>query len=1528
MREEAGPPAAAPPVVGPPAPGPRRRWRLLSGCFFLAAGLLGLVSAVVIGGAIWARTDAGRLWIRDQLLALVGPVHGTLTAGALETDLYSRAVVHDVTLTDAAGNRVGHVDTLTLEYRLGGLAGGRLVVPTARIEGLELTLTQSTAGLDIAAMWDDGSPPSGKPWTGIGIDLVLPEVEVSDARVRYRLLDDAGVVTAEYGLDGGTLHGGVELRGSAVLVQGLRLDAPATTPALGALSLGTDLRWDPSTLWFDRADLALGPNRAALAGGIGRLDGEATLGVQIATLHVDTDSLAPLLGADATAPPESAGLPVTGVFDATGGVAGLMRAPNVLLEVLTPGGAVHANAAIDLREARPTWSASLTLDTVSVHTFVPAAPDPTVIAGLVTVTGAGLGWPDDVEGDATFALTSPQLATFDALGARGTAHLAKGVIEAPAVHLDAPGMGVDGAVTVRLLEERGDARLETVFVDLARLDRFGAPGGRGRVSFTGNVRYGWGDALGFAADGAIRGARVGWADLLDATTVSGPVTASWSAERGVDVVAGLDLGAVVPVSARAYSAATGRLDGTVAISPGGTLAVDADVTLAGVVGPEVDAETFHADVTVSRTSAGRLDGQADVTTGVLTVADIRSDRGVGHARFSGDTVKVVLDLWEEQRTVLGFDGELDVAALAMRARRLELSPDAEIAWRGEGVQTLRLVEGGVQDVRIRLVSGTSVLAVDGGGQLRGPVDVRVDARDLRLDTLADVWPDRFAGYAGRVDVRGSVEGHASRPALYVDLSAVGLRVPDTIEGLDVDVQGVGGDRRLKVEGELRAGGGSLARVVGDLPFSLALDAPGLLTDGEADIHVIVPPSGSEGWASVLPGVSLPEFRASAEVVLTGPVLDPVFSVVAAVSAPVGQDGESVRLDVDGTTVGGLFQLRAVARERLERRAQVEGTVALHVRDVVRSLLGEGPAVDLGAPESWVGAVELDVVPLRLPVQTLAGFVEVPPSFLGDLSGGLHVSGDARAPRIEGALFLTRGSLGQIPLSPALVSVAPAEGGYQVDANLGFGAESAVLVTGFVPFAPRIGGDMAAELARTGLAVSVTATEVPLAAISAAWPTLKEGSGTLAINGTVTGSLADPSPDFTFGLTDGDFKLGLTGVHYSEAAFSGAFTHDGLRIQGLHVRTSRIGGARDGANTGTVTGVVSARREGNRPVFDGELHFDRAWILDLPAQVLRTEGDLHVSDLDEKLRVTGELAVVEGQLVVPERFFAKESDLALDPDIEVVRASDRAPEQARVATEEGLGIPEWLDLDVTVRLDRNAFLDASLPLEQMLWSALKGFSSIQVSTQLDGELDVGISNGQLSLVGQLLPLRGTARVFSVPFDLTGETISFTGRDYTEPVLDLVAVHRTGEYDITTNITGTPSALDLAFSSDNPDLAPDDLLAVLILGSPTSEMDAGEAASGGDLLAAAAASLASSLVKDDSTSSRTFDVFELDAGGVRVGRRIGDNMFLLGGVNWAADAAEENVGEVTLEVRLDRAWQFDFTTGTSGISSVGLTRKWRF
>ena len=1478
--------------------------------------LVGVASVVVVAAGIWARTDDGRAFLRDQLLALLAPAHGTLSAGPLATDLFSYAELRDITLAGPDGAVLAHVDTLRLGYRLGGLSSRVLVVPEARVDGLTLTLAQTDAGLDLAALWDDGGPPSTEPWTGLPIDLVLPAVAFTNANVTYRV----GEVT--YGLAGASLSGALALRGPAVEVAGLTLDAPVTTPALGPLTLHADGRWDPNTLWFEQLALALGPNAVTVSGGLGRLGAEPTVGVGITALHVEPESLAPLLGA----------LPVTGAFDATGGVAGLLAAPTVLLEVRTPGGPVHVSAALDTRGPRPAWSGTLAPSDVALHTFLAAVPVPTVVRGGITFGGEGFGWPDDLDATATLALEAPRLGEWDTLALGGDLRLAKGVLGFDGVRASASGVALRGDGEVRLLDGTGAATLTESRVDLPVLRRFGVAGLGGAGAFRGDVRFGWGDALGVDADGDFRGTELTWGGLGRVGSASGPVAVAWTPASGVDATVDLALTNVAAAPSTGVTAGTATLDGTVTVAPSGALVVAGDVALGGVVAPGVVGQALTGTVALSRSSAGALDGAVAFATTAVTWEGWTSTAGTGRVVLAGDTATVTLDLRDGDRTMVGVDGEMDLAARSIRARRLVVAPTEALAWRNDGVLTVRLVDGGVADLRVRLVSGDSVLALEGFGARKERLDLRLDARHVRLDQLASLLPGRLDGYAGRVSLRASFEGPAAHPALLLDLTANGLAVPDVARRLDLDIQGVGGEGRLRIDGVASSGAQRLARIVGEVPFSLAIDAPGLVPDGDLDVRLILPAGDAAAWSAIRPGAPLPDFRASAEIALTGKLLDPTATLVAIVDAPVGQGGDWIRLDVDATAANGAVELRAVARERLERRLAVSGTGALRLGDAVRGLLGRGPAFALADPSAWLGELSLDVVPMRLPIQVLAGFVDgLPTRLTGDLSGGLHLGGTVDAPALGGALLLASGRLGDIAISPALVTVEVAEGGHTVYGNVGFGNKGAVTVSGFVPVAPRLGADPLAELARDGLALTIDGSAIPLTAVAAAWPELEAEAGSISVRGTVTGTVLDPVPDLDFGLVDGDFTLRSTGVRYAEARFAGKLGRDNLRVSDLDVRTYRMGpGAVD---PGRITGGVTARREDDRPVFDGTVTLDRAWLLDVPERTLRMSGKLRLGERAGKLRLSGTLAVVDGKLVVPERFFTGSSDLALPPDVRVLRRGD-APRLAERRAETAFTFPDWLDAEVSIALERSAFLAAAMPMEQMFGSAFRSFSSIELSSQLDGAVVARVADGALSIVGEVQPVRGSARVFGRPFELEGGSLSFTGLDYTDPVLDLVAVHTNVEYGaITTTITGTPSRLQLGFDAADDTLAPDDILSVLVLGRPSSEIAAGE----GDALAGITTLLIEGslgAVNQQAAEGGVFDVFEIGTTGIRIGRRLSggaifkSDLFLVGEYDWSADALEENVVDITLEWRVGRFWQVDLTTGTSGFSSLSWNRRWRF
>ncbi len=1529
----------------------RRRFRVLRALGVVMGGLGALTTLLVLTLAMGARTERGRRWILDKILDAARPVHGELTADALETDLFSWVTVSGISLRGDDGHALVQADRLALRYRLGGLPGGLLRVEEARIEGLVVALAETPAGIDIATLWEDGSPPASDPYAGLPIELRFDDISIVDASVGYTGLDGAS-----YRADGLIVGTALTLRGTAVEWARLRLAAPVTTPALGALSVTTEGRWDPGNLWFESLDITLGANQLAARGGLGRLSDAPTVGVAIRTLQVDAASLEAVTGP----------LPVTGRFRASGSVVGALAAPSCVLDVSTPGGGVALAGKFDGRGARPTWSATLSPRGLSPAAFVPAlATYPSAVEGTLTVEGTGITWPGDLDAKAVFSLTTPRFGPVTTVRVGGSVALSGGVVEAPRLALAMDGADLAGAATARILDGTADARLGRARLDLALLERFGVSGLRGAVSWAGRAGAAWPTAgatgaVSLRLDGDLVVENIGYTDIFAAASLQGPVSVAWiaAANPGAESNSQAKFTAALTVdgleaagasAARATVALSGSASSDGAVDCVGTAA------LVGVGAPSFLAATLDVEGTFARSAAGRLAATSTLQTGAVTLDRFAADRGAGKLTLAGDLATASLDLRTGARTVLGLDAEADLAARAFRAQRLELAPGPERAWRAEGVQTARLVDGGVTDLRLRLVSGTSLLSAAGSwfsatarppggpGRTPAPVTFTAEARDVQLGWLEELYPERFAGYAGLVNLHLTAEGSTANPTVHADLSALGLVIPGVLRALDVDADVAGADHQLQGNAALTTGGHLLANVHGRVPFSFAGADLGVLPGGAIDLRVLLPPSTSAQWNIVLPGAPLPELRASAELALTGPLLDPGLSAVVAVEAPVGRSGEWVRLDLDATSDApaepGTLRLRGVARERLERRGQIDGSVALGLGAVAKSLLGVGPALDLGAPESWAGDLSVDLVPLRLPVQALSAILPIPPTLLGDLSGGLHLAGPTSLPRVEGALLLTDGRIGGLPLSPALVALTGAEGGYRLDSRFGFGVGNGTIdITGFVPFDPRTLQEAKAEFSRPTLALEVHAVDVPLEALGAAVPGLHATAGALRLDGTVTGSVERPVPDLSFGLADGDFVVAATGVRYAGARASGTLVGNALRLEDIYTRTARRDASGRAAATGSpgreslalvessITGELTGQWEDDRPRFTGQLSFKDAWIADLPGRTLRTNGALRLTDnADGGVHLAGELSVNEGQVALDTSFFTKSSDLAFDPTIRVHRGAKGAALTADA--QDGPLLPAWLDAEVQVFLARNVFLEAEMPMEESFGELTRTLITLNLAAQLDGEVTAVIEDGELSLVGSVEPLRGNAGLLGGAFELRGNAISFTGRDYTNPVLDLVAVRSTVDYgDLTAIIRGTPSTFSLELSADDTSLTEDDVVSVALFGKPTSELGQGE----GDVLSEVGGMLLASLVKEQANTlgRAALDLFEFDSVGLRAGRRFGKKVFLLGAYNFTADTADENLVQVTLEVQINRDLQFDFTTGTSGISSVGLVRRWRF
>jgi len=181
------------------------------------------------------------------------------------------------------------------------------------------------------------------------------------------------------------------------------------------------------------------------------------------------------------------------------------------------------------------------------------------------------------------------------------------------------------------------------------------------------------------------------------------------------------------------------------------------------------------------------------------------------------------------------------------------------------------------------------------------------------------------------------------------------------------------------------------------------------------------------------------------------------------------------------------------------------------------------------------------------------------------------------------------------------------------------------------------------------------------------------------------------------------------------------------------------------------------------------------------------------------------------------------------------------------------------------------------------------------------------------------------VLTGTFDVSGGTLVFSGKDYTEPSMDLSAIRSTGKYgDVQATVTGTPSAPQLEFSSEEyPDQA--DVISLLLFGKPASEMADTEGEAGAALMGAALSSVTGQV--SQAFESSVVGSLELEDGAVQVGMPLSEKLYLTYAIKTNADE-DENVNQASLEWLIQRRMYAEFVTGDAGQSSADLYWRWRF
>lgn len=1443
-------------------------------------GVLGVLVLLVVVSAVaalvWLRAEPGQAWLLAQARALGKPHAGSLEIARLKTDLSSSLKLGGVVVRDAAGREIVGLDSLEVDFSLRALLKRTVRIHRVEVRGLRADLTVTEAGIDLAQLWVDPSVAAAPatPWSGLPIDLLIEGIDAEASHIGVRSGADA------FALNNTTLSGGLGFEGERVYVATLALNA-VSMPDLGPVALRADLSYDPGNLVVETLELEVGVQHVRIAGALDGLDSvETTVGVHVQALHVEPE----LLPWD---------LPLVGEFDVTGEVTGSLEAPGVELVITTPGGPVEVNAALDLRPARPTWTAAVRTEDVALDAFIRDLA-PTVLGGTLQAEGVGLGWPDDLDATLIIDEAAEPAPYVGAARVHAVIALEGGVADILALVAATPSGSVSATGRLDLVEESGSAAVTSLDVALADLRRFGVNGLHGSAGFVGEVEGAWGGVAPAATlKGALSGRGVGFETAARVSSFDGPIHVDWANGAGT-------FSSTLRV--RDIRAATARVN---------------RVTLAA---------------RGSATQAGALELVATLGAEGLAVGEIVADQAVGKVSVLGDQLVVALDVFSPTRTILGLDGSGDMETRHFELSRLIFSPTDGQTWEGQGTQAATLADDGIQDLRVDITSESAAIRASGSLHTQGAVAMNLEVADFPISLLRFVDP-ALGGYSGIVGVKAGASGAWSD--IHVTMLAVvnELTVPGSVSGLNATLRADSAAQSVVVDASVADAQQTLATLKGTVPLSLEAQRPGLRLTDPVDLVLELPASTADQWNGVIDAVEVPAGRGRGQVMLTGTLLKPEVRLVLAVEAPKpDKRAPWVALDVEASAAGRELELTANLRDGDVDAASLAGTATVEIERIAASLLNEGPVVNLADPTSWTGALDFLLKP-NLALATIRPFVAIPDDVRGRVQGEVRVTGTTSEPVIDASLSVARAQLGALDVTPATLTVAPASGGYEIAADFGFAADGSVKLSAFVPLALRTDSSLAPQLERPGLNIDVGGDGVPLQAVAALWPELQDAEGRLTLGGTVRGSIKQPSGNIKMSAKDASFRLVSTGVAYDQVRFDLTLDPDALRLDALHLRTSNPGEDPEAGIQGTIEGSVQAKLEGTAlGEWSGKMQLDRPLISAGDRLLRLASGNISFAGSPPNVRVNGKLAVEEARIHLDDRFFRGPIATTAPSWLRVHR---RGEELQAKPPEAPSGIPAWLQLRLGLDLGGTTFLRAELPLTASLGSLLGPFGSITVDTQADGQLLLDLAEGELSVTGEIVPVRGTTVLFGKPFEIRDDsTISFTGNDFTSPVLRLHATYDTRSYGLVeANITGVPEALSVTLSStEHP--SQDDVISLLLIGKPASEMSSGEGA--GDGASAAAMSMLLTTVgqtlgrEGEKTAAMliTPDLLVVGSDTARVGKRIGRRLFVEVDLDSTADDRTSSYLILTLEYALGGPWETQFTHGTAGEDSLELSWSKRY
>jgi hypothetical protein len=1479
----------------------------------------------------WIGKSEGQDWLggKVEVLGSEQLAEGSISLGNIQTDLYSRLELEDLEILDAAGVPILGVDRLILQLDPVRLWEREVWISRIEVYGPTMDLVVDEHGslniLEILPPTDEEDSALSrfmKDWS-----LQIDRLEISQARVSYQDRQPAAAVP-ELSFFMDHLDLGFEQGSDGLHLDGLDLDLQLESPIKEDIALKGALSYDGSTLGMDYLDLGLSDLELQLKGEIARAATRPHLDLVLSSLSLGPVLPAEIMGEEVLSEP----------VDLSGRIEGPLSDLHLVLSAHLPKGELDVDFLADLESEETSWTLGLGSRGVDFSAATPLIPLAAELTADLSAEGTGLDPSTDMEASWNLQSGPIQIEGEEIESLRAQGRLVDGSVWIDSSNLQHlfGSANIRGSLELETLELNADAEVQVP--SLAVLPQIeGLAKVQGAVIFRSQLT----SVLGSEELSARISGELGVQELLvDEIAVrsltlpmEGSVAMNSLALTGSILAEGIyrDQLEADLLRASKWSVDWSQEDG---------LHLDSSLLLSGVsLGDDaIRIGIVEGEMGGSLDSDSRLQLEAnlDVQEVEMGPAGYRAEGGAVHAELNGD--RVILDFNLARRARPFLKGEIlgDLFRQEWVVDRLIVAPRSDRPLMSERPVEFRLADGGVRDLDLALRGDAGSIEVQ-GDMLEihsGQSDLHVQIKELDLSYVLDVIGLYDPDLVDFVDP-GKVQGLFNMSGMARD-GEEGMVIGGKghIEDLVweelaqiplLEFQVDGPLVRPRIEVGISDEAGPIFEIDGTVPLKGGVASLRLDCTQEVDLDGVLSLSEHERIKAVVPLVEAPDGLLAAKLEINGQACDPDLELLASGELRLGRDLSNLRYDFDLAREGSKVDIYATLEEGLAQRVELNGELQTGLSSVLGWVLEGEEEPDLKAVETWVSDLAIGVIPLDLPLSTLARYVPVPRGVHGRVAGGLSIVGDPMAPQINAGLLLIEGRVGASNVTMASVGVMPEADGYRVALMLLTEDSGGLDVQGFVPISIDLSRGADQDLTKDGLDLKVSGAGLPLDMMVGVVDDVIEADGTLLIEGEVAGSLLEPSPRLEIRTEDASLAYSVTGVRYPRVDLWARLVKDHFFLHSLEIDSEPLW-SRFQSRSGTAAIEGQATLDGLAlDQVRMNMLADGFWLSNIPMASLQVDGEIEITGRTPGLVFRGTGKLIDGRMNFDESWFTEQQDLVLDSSIKLNRSTEETGERFREKVHKDFWEP--FDVEVEVDLDRKLRMVAHIPMEYAMGRQLAALSTVSADVELDGQnLKVFWRDGEPNMVGTVEVFDGSMYMLGRQFKVGAGEVSWVGGDFLDPILDLQASKGTRGYgDVTTRVGGSLEQMTVSFDSeDYPDQT--DILSILMLGKPASELAGSEGQVGAQMLGAALA-MAAGRQFSRAVGSSFMGQVELDQDALKVGFPLGEKLFLELQRRSLAEA-DENVRELRLEWLIMQRMYFEFVSGDRGQGSADLYRRWRF